>query len=69
MTLDDIKALDRDWLTISQMAAFLDVDPQALRQQANAHREALDYLGAVTIGRRTKFWRPAVVRHFEQLTR
>ena len=69
MTLDDIKALDRDWLTIDQMASFLEVDPQALRTQARLYREELDYLGAVTIGRRTKFWRPAVVRHFEQLTR
>ena len=53
--------------TVEQMADFLKCDEQALRMQAKKDRESIEYLGPVTVGKRTKFWKPAVVTHFERL--
>lgn len=67
MTLEEIKGLNKDWLTIEQMADFLGCDQTALRMQAKRNSDGIQYLGPVTIGNRTKFWRPAVIAHFERL--
>ena len=67
MTLEEIKAIPDDWITVEQMADFLKCDEQALRMQAKKDRESIEYLGPVTVGQRTKFWKPAVVTHFERL--
>lgn len=56
MTLEEIKAIPDDWITVEQMADFLKCDEQALRMQAKKDRESIEYLGPVTIGKRTKFW-------------
>ena len=67
MTLEEIKAIPTDWITVEQLADFLECDAQALRMQAKKDRESIDYLGPVTVGKRTKIWKPAVVTHFERL--
>lgn len=67
MTLEEIKAIPNDWITVEQLADFLECDAQVLRTQAKKDREGIDYLGPVTVGNRTKFWKPAVVTHFERL--
>lgn len=67
MTLEEVKAIPDDWITVEQMADFLKCDEQALRMQAKKDRESIEYLGPVTVGKRTKFWKPAVVTHFERL--
>ena len=38
MTLEEIKAIPDDWITVEQMADFLKCDEQALRMQAKKDR-------------------------------
>ena len=42
MTLEEIKAIPDDWITVGQMADFLKCDEQALRMQAKKDRESID---------------------------
>lgn len=53
MTLDDIKAIDREFLTPAQVAEIMGCDPQDIRVTA---RERPDMLGfpVYVIGSRTK---------------
>ncbi len=67
MTLEEIKGLNKEWISVKEMASFLDCDPQVLRMQAIEDRESIDFLGPLTIRRHTKFWKPAVIAHFERL--
>ena len=55
MTLEEIKAIPDDWITVEQMADFLKCDEQALRMQAKKDRESIEYLGPVTIGKEQSF--------------
>ncbi len=42
MTLEEIKAIPDDWITVEQMADFLKCDEQALRMQAKKDRESIE---------------------------
>lgn len=64
MTLDDIKALDREYLTPAQVSEVLGCDAQDVRVQAKQHPERLGFHVAV-IGSRVKIPRLAFIRWME----
>ena len=64
MTLDDLKAINREWLTPAQVAPVLGADPHYIRIQA---RQRPDLLGfpVVVVGTRTKIPRKPFLRYME----
>lgn len=67
MTLTDIKALDRDWLTVAEVAAVLGADQQGIRIAARENPQGLGFpvilLGRN--GRRVKVPRLPFIRYME----
>ena len=42
-TLKELEANEKEWLTVAEVARFLDSDPQAIRMQAHRDRAALGF--------------------------
>lgn len=61
MTLDEIRNLQRDYLTPAQVAEVLGADPQDIRVAAKLHPERLGFNVAV-VGSRIKIPRLAFIR-------
>lgn len=64
MTLEDIKAIDREFLTPAQVAAVLGCDPQGIRVWARQRPEALGF-PVVALAHRTKIPRRAFIAFME----
>ena len=64
MTLEDVKAMDRETITPAIAAAVIGCDPNSIR--ITAHREP-DSLGfpVIVVGSRTKIPRRAFIRFME----
>lgn len=60
MTLDDIKAIDREFLTPAQVAEVLGCDPQGIRVWARQRPEGLGF-PVCLVGSRIKIPRRAFV--------
>ena len=71
MTLNDIKALERDWLNISEVADVLGCDEQGIRIAAHAEPDRLGFpvilLGRN--GRRVKIPKQPFIRYMEDGTK
>ena len=64
MTLSDLKALNREFLTPAEVASILGCDPQEIRVQAKQQPERLGFNVAV-IGSRVKVPRRAFLNWLE----
>ena len=64
LTLEDIKAMDREVITPDEAAQVLCCDPNWIRLSARTHPEWLGF-PVVRIGSRTKIPRRAFIRHME----
>ena len=64
MTLDDIRKIDREFLTPAQVAEVLGCDPQGIRVWARQRPEGLGFPVCI-IGSRVKIPRMAFVRWIE----
>ena len=64
MTLNEIKALDREFLVPAEVASILGVDPQAVRVTARECPERLGFKVAV-FGTRVKIPRVGFIRWME----
>lgn len=64
MSLDDLKRLDREFLTPAQVAEVLGCDPQGIRVWARQRPEGLGFPVCV-VGSRTKIPRIAFIRWME----
>lgn len=64
MTYNELKALDREFLTPAEVAAILGCDPQDIRVQARQQPERLGFNVAV-IGTRVKVPRRAFLNWLE----
>lgn len=64
MTLDDLKRLDREFLTPAQVAEVLGCDPQGIRVWARQRPEGLGF-PVCLVGSRTKIPRFAFIRWME----
>ena len=64
MTLNEIKALDREFLVPAEVASILGVDPQAVRVTARECPERLGFKVAV-FGTRVKIPRLGFIRWME----
>jgi len=53
ITLNDLAAIDRDWLTPAQIAPVLGTDPNMIRWQAHENRAALGF-PVIVCGTRVK---------------
>lgn len=67
MTLQEIKALDREYLTPAQIAPILGCDPQDIRVAARLRPDLLGFSVSV-IGTRVKVPRLAFIRWMEGST-
>ena len=67
MTLTDIKALDREWLNVSEVAEVLGTDPQGIRIAAHENPRGLGFPVIVIgrNGRRVKVPRLPFIRYME----
>ena len=67
MTLTDIKTLDRDWLTVAEVAAVLGADQQGIRITAHDCPEKLGFPVIVLgrNGRRVKVPKQPFIRFME----
>ena len=64
MTLEEIKALDREYLTPAEVASVLGCDPQGLRVWAREAPEALGF-PTIVLPPRVKIPRRGFIRHME----
>lgn len=64
MTLEEIKALDREYLTPAQVASVLGCDPQGVRVWARECPNALGF-PVILLPHRTKIPRRAFVAYME----
>lgn len=64
MSLDDLKRLDREFLTPAQVAEVLGCDPQGIRVWARQRPEGLGF-PVCLVGSRTKIPRIAFIRWME----
>lgn len=53
MTLEDVQAIPKEFLLVSDVAEYLECDPQDLRVQAKSDREKLGF-PVVMVGTRIK---------------
>ncbi len=60
MTLKDIEAIDREFLTPAEVASVLQCAPQAIRDQASKHPELLGF-HCCKVGNRVKIPRLAFI--------
>lgn len=63
MTLAEIAAYEREFLTPAEVAPLLGTDPQSIRVAARKNPERLGF-PVVVIGSRTKIPRLPLLRHF-----
>lgn len=66
VTLDDIRALDREFLTPAEVGAVLGCDPQSIRVQAATEPWRLGY-PVTRVGSRAKIPRLAFIKFMEGL--
>ena len=64
MTLDDLKRLDREYLTPAQVAEVLDCDPQGIRVWARQRPEGLGFPVCI-VGSRTKIPKRPFIQFME----
>jgi hypothetical protein len=64
VTLDDIKAIDREWLTPAQVASVLGCDGQDIRVQARTDPARLGF-PVVVVRSRTKIPKRAFIAYME----
>jgi len=64
MTLDDIRKIDREFLTPAQVAEVLGCDPQGIRVWARQRPDGLGFPVCI-VGSRTKIPRIAFIRWME----
>ena len=64
MTLDDIRASTRPYVTPADIAPILECDPQGIRVQAHRDPTMLGY-PVIVIGRRVRIPRIPFVRYIE----
>ena len=64
MTLDDLRKIDREFLTPAQVAEILGCDPQGIRVWARQRPEGLGFPVCI-VGSRTKIPRRAFVAWME----
>ena len=64
MTLDDLKRLDREFLTPAQVAEVLGCDPQGIRVWARQRPEGLGF-PVCLVGSRTKIPKRPFIRFME----
>lgn len=64
MTLDEIKAIPKDFLTVTDIAPYIKGDPQAIRTQAFQRPELLGFPVTI-VGRRVKIPKALFVQHFQ----
>lgn len=71
MTISDIKTIDRDWLTVAEVAAVLGADQQGIRITAHDCPEKLGFPVIVLgrSGRRVKVPRLPFIRYMETGTK
>lgn len=64
MTLDDLRSMDREFLTPAEVGAVLGCDPQSIRVQAATEPWRLGY-PVTRVGSRTKIPRLAFIKFLE----
>lgn len=62
MTLNEIKAIDKEYLTPAQVASVLGCDPQAIRVWARERPKELGF-PTICVGHRVKVPKIAFLRH------
>ena len=62
MTLDEIKAIDREYLTPAQVASVIGCDPQAIRVWARQRPQELGF-PVICVGSRVKIPKWGFIRH------
>ena len=63
-TLREIESADKEWLTVAEVAEFLNSDPQAIRIQAHKDRAALGF-PIIMIGNHIKIPRAGFINFFK----
>ena len=63
-TLKEIEASSKEWLTVAEVAEFLNSDPQAIRTQAHKDRAALGF-PIIMIGNHIKIPRAGFINFFK----
>ena len=63
-TLKEIEASSKEWLTVAEVAEFLNSDPQAIRIQAHKDRAALGF-PVIIIGCHIKIPRVGFLNFFK----
>lgn len=64
MTLNEIRELDREYLTPAEVASVLGCDPQGVRVWAREAPEALGF-PVIVLPHRTKIPKEGFIRHME----
>ena len=63
-TLKELEENEKEWLTVAEVARFLDSDPQAIRMQAHRDRAALGF-PIIMIGNHIKITRVGFLNFFK----
>jgi len=63
-TLKELEENEKEWLTVAEVARFLDSDPQAIRIQAHKDRAALGF-PIIMIGNHIKIPRAGFINFFK----
>ena len=64
MTLEEIKAIDREWLTPAEVGAVIGADPQGIRTWARQKPEALGF-SVIVLPHRVKIPKSGFIRYME----
>lgn len=64
MTLDQLKAIDRDWLLAREVAPILNTDPHSIRVAARVAPERLGFPVCV-VGSRVKIPKKPFIQYWE----
>ena len=62
MTLTDVEAIDRDFLIPSEIAGYLNIDPQKLRDQARKDPSKIGF-PVIVIGTRVRIPKAAFIKY------
>ena len=65
-TLKELEETNKEWLTVAEVARFLDSDPQAIRMQAHKDKAALGF-PIIIIGCHIKIPRVGFINFFKGL--
>lgn len=63
-TLKEIEQSSKEWLTVAEVARFLNSDPQAIRMQAHRDKAALGF-PIIMIGNHIKIPRAGFINFFK----